>query len=70
MRSRDEVIGQVLEAARESTSKTNIMYRSFVSFDKLEELLAHLMADGLLEQEKRGDNISGYPKRFILSRYN
>jgi UDP-N-acetyl-D-mannosaminuronate dehydrogenase len=28
------------------------MYRSFVSFDKLEELLAHLLVDGLLEQEK------------------
>src|SRR5919106_1617956 len=52
MRSRDEVIGQVLEAARERSSKTSIMYKSFVSFDKLEELLEHLMADGLLEQEK------------------
>ena len=52
MRSRDEVIGQVLEAARERSSKTSIMYKSFVSFDKLEELLDHLMADGLLEQEK------------------
>jgi predicted transcriptional regulator len=52
MRSRDEVIGQVLEAARERSSKTSIMYKSFVSFDKLEELLGHLMADGLLEQEK------------------
>src|ERR671918_754629 len=52
MRSRDEVIGQVLEAARERSSKTRIMYKSFVSFDKLEELLEHLMADGLLEQEK------------------
>src|SRR5215208_2833131 len=52
MRSRDEVIGQVLEAAREGTSKTNIMYKSFVSFDKLEELLERLIADDLLEQEK------------------
>jgi predicted transcriptional regulator len=52
MRSRDEVIGQVLEAARERSSKTSIMYKSFLSFDKLEELLDHLMADGLLEQEK------------------
>src|ERR671916_2374602 len=52
MRSRDEVIGQVLEAARERSSKTSIMYKSFVSFDKLEELLEHLMADGLLEQVK------------------
>src|SRR5215216_1721379 len=52
MRSRDEVIGQVLEAAREGSSKTNIMYKSFVSFDKLEELLERLIADHLLEQEK------------------
>src|SRR5215207_2732128 len=52
MRSRDEVIGQVLEAAREGSSKTNIMYKSFVSFDKLEELLERLIADDLLEQEK------------------
>src|SRR5215210_4872673 len=52
MRSRDEVIGQVLEAAREGSSKTNIMYKSFVSFDKLEELLERLIVDDLLEQEK------------------
>src|SRR5215203_5597167 len=52
MRSRDEVIGQVLEAAREGSSKTNIMYKSFVSFDKLQELLDHLIVDELLEQEK------------------
>src|ERR671911_136088 len=52
MRSRDEVIGRVLEAAREGSSKTNIMYKSFVSFDKLEELLERLIADDLLEQEK------------------
>src|SRR5215203_2001669 len=52
MRSRDEVIGQVLEAAREGSSKTNIMYKSFVSFDKLEELLERLIADDLLVQEK------------------
>ena len=51
-RTREEVIGLVLEAAREGSSKTSIMYKSFVSFDKLEELLDHLMADGLLEQEK------------------
>src|SRR5918996_2936602 len=51
MRSRDEVIGQVLEAAREGSSKTNIMYKSFVSFDKLEELLERLIADDLLVQE-------------------
>jgi len=52
MRSRDEVIGQVLEAARERSSKINIMYKSFVSFDKLEEILERLIADQLLEQEK------------------
>src|ERR687897_290294 len=52
MRSRDEVIGRVLEAAREGSSKTNIMYKSFVSFDKLEELLERLIADDLLVQEK------------------
>ncbi|HEU4822149.1 MAG TPA: winged helix-turn-helix domain-containing protein, partial [Nitrososphaeraceae archaeon] len=52
MRSRDEVIGRILEAAREGSSRTNIMYKSFVSFDKLQELLDRLIADELLEQEK------------------
>jgi UDP-N-acetyl-D-mannosaminuronate dehydrogenase/predicted transcriptional regulator len=52
MRSRDEVIGRVLEAAREGSSRINIMYKSFVSFDKLQELLDRLITDGLLEQEK------------------
>jgi UDP-N-acetyl-D-mannosaminuronic acid dehydrogenase len=51
-RTRDEVIGLVLEAAREGSSKTSIMYKSFVSFDKLEELLNHLIGNNLLEQEK------------------
>src|SRR5919106_290905 len=53
-RTRDEVIGLVLEAAREGSSKTSIMYKSFVSFDKLEELLNHLIVNNLLEQEKGG----------------
>ena len=51
-RSKDEVIGLVLEAAREGSSKTNIMYKSFVSYDKVEELLNHLLEDNLLEQQK------------------
>ncbi len=51
-RSTDEVIGRVLEAAREGSSKTSIMYKSFVSFDKLEDLLDHLIDEKLLEQEK------------------
>jgi UDP-N-acetyl-D-mannosaminuronic acid dehydrogenase len=52
IRTTDEVIGLVLEAAREGSSKTSIMYKSFVSFDKLEELLDHLIGNNLLEQEK------------------
>ena len=51
-RSKDEVIGLILEAAREGSSKTNIMYKSFVSYDKVEELLNHLLEDNLLEQQK------------------
>jgi UDP-N-acetyl-D-mannosaminuronic acid dehydrogenase len=51
-RTRDEVIGLVLEAARDGSSKTSIMYKSFVSFDKLEQLLNHLIGNNLLEQEK------------------
>src|SRR5215210_1371667 len=51
-RSKDEVIGLILEAAREGSSKTNIMYKSFVSYDKLEELLNHLVEGNLLEQQK------------------
>src|SRR5919205_3349672 len=51
-RTRDEVIGQILEAAREGSLRTNIMYKSFVSFDKLQGLLDRLIADELLEQEK------------------
>jgi UDP-N-acetyl-D-mannosaminuronic acid dehydrogenase len=51
-RSKDEVIGLILEAARKGSSKTNIMYKSFVSYDKVEELLNHLLEDNLLEQQK------------------
>jgi UDP-N-acetyl-D-mannosaminuronic acid dehydrogenase len=65
-RTRDEVIGLVLEAAREGSSKTSIMYKSFVSFDKLEELLNHLIVNNLLEQEKGGLTYKTTQKGFDL----
>ncbi|HEY9387239.1 MAG TPA: winged helix-turn-helix domain-containing protein, partial [Nitrososphaeraceae archaeon] len=51
-RGKDEVIGLILEAAKEGASRTNIMYKSFVSYGQLEELLGLLLENNLLNYEK------------------
>jgi len=49
-RSRTEIFGRVLEVANGTgVSKTQIMYRAFLSFNQLKEILTTMTERGLLE---------------------
>ena len=54
-RSRTEIVSNILEAANGGATKTKIMYKGFLSYAQLQEYLAILLANGLLEHnEKEG----------------
>ena len=48
-RSRTEIVGNILDAANGRLSKTKIMYKAFLSFGQLNEYLAVLIENNLLE---------------------
>jgi predicted transcriptional regulator len=51
-RSRTEIVGLILEAANGGgATKTNIMYKAFLSFAQLREYLTMLQDSGLIEYE-------------------
>lgn len=52
-RSRTDLIGQILESANGSATKTKIMYKAFLSYAQLKEYLAVLVANGLLTYDKK-----------------
>ena len=48
-----DIAAAMLETALEGANKTNVMYRSFLSFPQLKEYLAVLTDRGLLEYEEK-----------------
>ena len=50
-RSRSEIVKTILEAASEGTSRTRIMYKSYLSFNQLKEYLGTLEENGLIDYE-------------------
>jgi predicted transcriptional regulator len=48
-RSRTEIVGNILDAANEGTTKTKIMYKAFLSYGQLKEYLSVLIENALLE---------------------
>ena len=52
-RSRTEIASLILEAANSGSTKTNIMYKAFLSHAQLKEYLSFLIENGLLEHDKR-----------------
>ena len=54
-RSRTEIVGNILDAANGGTSKTKIMYVSFLSYGQLKENLSILIESNLIEYLD-GDN--------------
>lgn len=51
-RSRTEIVATILDAASEGTTKTRIMYTSFLSYSQLKEYLAVLLENRLLEYDE------------------
>jgi predicted transcriptional regulator len=51
-RSRSDLIGLVLDAAKRGETRTRIMYKSFLSFDQLRQYLSFLLEKGLIEYEE------------------
>ena len=54
-RSRTEIVGSILDIANGGTSKTKIMYISFLSYGQLKEYLSILIENNLIEYSD-GDN--------------
>ncbi len=52
-RSRSEIVRSILEAANasEGTSRTRLMYKSYLSFNQLKEYLRTLQENGLIDYE-------------------
>ena len=48
-RSRTEIVGNILEAANGTASKTKIMYTAFLSYAQLKEYLSVLIENNLIE---------------------
>jgi UDP-N-acetyl-D-mannosaminuronic acid dehydrogenase len=51
-RSRDEITARILEAANKGTTKTEIMYETFLTYDKLSEYCVVLLESGLIEYQR------------------
>ena len=51
-RSRTEIASRILESAAQGTTKTRIMYRSFLSHAQLKEYLLVLEENGLVARDK------------------
>jgi predicted transcriptional regulator len=52
-RSRDEIIGLLLNAANGGgATKTRLMYSAFISFNQLKEYLSLLVENGLIQYEE------------------
>jgi predicted transcriptional regulator len=52
-RSSSEIIGAILEAANGGgATKTMIMYKAVLSYDRMKEYLSSLAEDGLIEYEQ------------------
>ncbi|HYV52435.1 MAG: winged helix-turn-helix domain-containing protein [Candidatus Nitrosopolaris sp.] len=52
-RSRSEIVRSILDAANatEGTSRTRLMYKSYLSFNQLKEYLGTLQENGLIDYE-------------------
>lgn len=52
-RSRSEIVRSILDAANatEGTSRTRLMYKSYLSFNQLKEYLGTLHENGLIDYE-------------------
>jgi predicted transcriptional regulator len=48
-RGRTDIVAQILESANGGVTKTRIMYEAYLSYTQLQDYLATLMQNGLIE---------------------
>jgi predicted transcriptional regulator len=48
-KSRTEIVGNILDAANEGTTKTKLMYKAYISYNQLKEYLTILIENNLIE---------------------
>ena len=67
-RSRLDIAAEILKVANDGVLKTKIMYLAYLSFDQLEEYLALLTHNGLLEYDlkKRQYKTTGKGQDFLV----
>jgi UDP-N-acetyl-D-mannosaminuronic acid dehydrogenase len=51
-RSKDEIISLILEAAKNGSTKTEIMYEAYLTYDKLSEYCTALVESGFIEYQR------------------
>ncbi len=51
-RSKDEITALILAAANSGSTKTEIMYEAFLTYEKLTEYCAALLESGLIEYQR------------------
>jgi len=51
-RSRTDIVATILDAARDGSTRTKIMYKAYLSYTQLKEYLSILVENGLMEYEE------------------
>ena len=70
-RSRTEIVASILDAALDSTTKTKIMYKAYLSYSQLKEYLSVLIENHLLEYSEADLKYKTSPKgRRFLETYS
>ncbi len=54
-RTRTEIMFSILQAAYSETTKTNLMYKSYLSYIQLREYLKYLIENDLLQHDEQRD---------------
>jgi len=51
-RSRTDIVATILDAAKDGSTRTKIMYKAYLSYTQLKEYLSTLVENGLMEYEE------------------
>ena len=51
-RSRTDIVATILDAAKDGSTRTKIMYQAYLSYTQLKEYLSILVENGLMEYEE------------------
>lgn len=51
-RSRTDIVATILDAAKDGSTRTKMMYKAYLSYTQLKEYLSILVENGLMEYEE------------------